>query len=178
MKHIPKLRVEVVAGAVPTPFVEQGPEGFDMKGDTITRRDCLTHIVSGQAIRKIELVIEPGFGSVAKCLGCQAKGSEGSEIIGLDPVHDPRANFLWCSRRIVVHLSLEGRRLARELDAQEMETSHRRVAYVLHKPYGQSHGHASRVRVLRGWDGDFNFHAHRSSAKPTLTFVSRLAAVS
>ena len=57
MDHVPKLRVEVVAGAVPTAFVEEGPEGFDVKGDAIARRDRLTETVSGQAIRKIKLVV-------------------------------------------------------------------------------------------------------------------------
>jgi hypothetical protein len=54
---VPKLRVKVVAGAVPTPFVEEGPEGFDVKGNAIARRDCLADTVSGQAIREIKLVI-------------------------------------------------------------------------------------------------------------------------
>ena len=103
MNHVPKLRVEVVAGAVPTPFVEQGPEGFDVEGDAIARRDRLTHIVGRQAIGKVELVIEFGLGGVVKCLGCQTKIGEGSKIIGLDPVYDPRAHSLGCGRRSVVH---------------------------------------------------------------------------
>jgi hypothetical protein len=57
MNHVPKLRVEVVAGAVPTSFVEEGPESFDVKGNAIARRDRLAHTVSGQAIGEIELVI-------------------------------------------------------------------------------------------------------------------------
>jgi len=93
VKRVPKLRVEVVAGAVPTPFVERNPESFDVEGDTVARRDCLTHVVRRQAIRKIELVIEPGLSGMVKCLGCETKGGESSEIIGLDPVHDPRAHF-------------------------------------------------------------------------------------
>lgn len=95
MKHVPKLRVEVVAGTVPTPFVEQGPEGFDVEGNAIARRDRLTYIVSRQAIRKIELMVEPGLSSVVECLGCRTEAGEGPEIIGFDPIYDPRAHFLW-----------------------------------------------------------------------------------
>jgi len=116
VKHVPKLRVEMVTGTVPTPFIEQGPEGFDVEGNTITRRDRLTHMISCQAIRKIELMIEPGLSSAVKCLGRQTKAGEGSKIIGFDPVYDPRAHFLWRGRRRVVHFPLEGGRLARELD--------------------------------------------------------------
>ena len=99
----------MVAGVVPTSFVEQGPEGFDVEGDTIARRDCLTDVVRREAIRKIELVIKPGLSRMVKCLGCETKAGEGSEIIGFDPVHDPRAHFLWCGNRSVVHFPLEER---------------------------------------------------------------------
>jgi hypothetical protein len=107
VNHVPKLRVEVVAGAVPTPLVEQSPEGFDVESDTVARRDCLAYMVSHQAVRKIELVVKPGLGGVLKCLGCQTKAGEGSEIIGLDPVHDSRAHFLGCGRSSVVHFPLK-----------------------------------------------------------------------
>ena len=103
MDHVPKLGVEVVAGAVPTSLVERGPEGFDVESDAVARRDCLAHIVSHQAIRKVELVVQPGLGSVFKRLGCQTKAGERPEIIGFDPVHDPRAHFLRCGCGSVVH---------------------------------------------------------------------------
>lgn len=106
VKHVPKLGVEVVAGAVPTPLVKQGPEGFDVEGDTIARRNRLTPTVRRQAIRKIELVIKLGLSSVVKRLGRQTKAGEGSEIIGFDPAYDPEAHFLWCGRGSVVHLPL------------------------------------------------------------------------
>ena len=109
MNYVPKLRVEVVAGIIPTPFVEQSPECFDVEGDTIARCDCLTHVVRRQAIRKIELVIEPGLSSMVKCLGCKTKAGEGSEIIGFDPVRDPRAHFPWCGYRSAIHFSLKER---------------------------------------------------------------------
>ena len=107
MNYVPKLRVEVVAGAVPTPLVEHGPECFDVEGNTVARRDCLGHIVGSQAIRKPELMIKPGFGSVVKRLGGQAKTGEGPEIIGFDPVDDPRTHFLGCSCGTAVHFSLK-----------------------------------------------------------------------
>jgi len=107
VNYIPELRVKVVAGAVPTPLVEQGPEGFDVEGNAVARRDCLTHIVSREAIRKIELVIKPGLCSVVERLGCQAKAGEGSEIVGFDPVHDSGTHFLGCDRGNIVHLLLK-----------------------------------------------------------------------
>lgn len=107
MNYVPELRVEVIAGAVPTPFVEQGPEGFDVKGDAVARRDCLAHVVGREAIRKIELVIKSGLCSVAEGLGCQTKAGEGSEIVVFDPVHDARVHFLGCGRGSVVHFPLK-----------------------------------------------------------------------
>ena len=115
MDHVPKLRVEVVAGAVPTAFVEEGPEGFDVKGDAIARRDCLTDTVSGKAIHEIKLVIKPGLCCMVKSFGGQTKIGEGSEIIELDPVRDPRADFLRNGCRRIDHLPLESISLTREL---------------------------------------------------------------
>lgn len=94
MNHVPELRVEVVAGAIPTPFAEQGPKGFDVKGDAIARCNRLTDIVGRQTIREAELVVEPGFCNTVKCLGSQAQAGKSSEIVGLDPAGDQRAHFV------------------------------------------------------------------------------------
>ena len=107
MNYVPELRVEVIAGAVPTPLVEQGPEGFDVKSDAVARRNCLAYIVGRETIRKIELMIKPGLCSVVEGLGCQTKAGESSEIGGFDPVHDARAHFLGCGRGSVVHFPLK-----------------------------------------------------------------------
>ena len=50
-------------------------------------------------------MVKPRLGSVVKRFGCQTKAGEGSEIVGFDPVDNPRAHFLGCDRRNVIHFS-------------------------------------------------------------------------
>ena len=166
MNYVPELRVEMVAGAVPAPLVEQGPEGFDVEGDAVARRDRLAHIVGREAIRKIELVVKPGLRSVVERLGCQTKAGEGSEIVGFDPVHDSRAHFLGCGRGSVVHFPLK-MYVQRGTGLMGDGTSYRQWRVK----------RRAKVTVTRTCDtaGRRLFHAHCcSSTKPTLTFVSRL----
>ena len=173
MNHVPKLGVEVVAGAVPTPFVEQGPEGFDVEGDAIARRDRLGHIVGRQAIRKVELVVKPGLCSVVKCLGCQTKAGEGPEIVGFDPLDDPRAHLLGCGRRRVVHFSLK-MYVQRESGLMGNRTCNLPAVWSHARTKRRAEVTVTRVASACDAGGRRLFHARCSSAKPTLTLVSRI----
>ena len=52
---------------------------------------------------------------MVKSLGGQTKTGEGSEIVELDPVGDPRAHFLGSGCRRVARHPLESKSLTREL---------------------------------------------------------------
>ena len=152
VNRVPELRVEVVAGAVPTPLVEHCPEGFHVEGDTVARCDCLAHIVSREAVRKIELMIKPGFRGVVKRPGCQTKAGEGSEIVGFDPVHDSGAHFLGGGRRSVVHFPFKIH-FQRGVGLMGDGTSYRQWRA---SAQSESHGHASSRRGVTRQGGDFS----------------------